>query len=506
MSTSSVSYVYRPSNVEGIIEILNLARKLKLAVAVMGAGNSYGDAFQNSEGIVIELSRISRVLEWDPRAGIIKVEPGVTIRHLWRYTIEDGWWPPVVSGTSLATLGGAVSANIHGKNNLHAGPIGEHVLEFELLTSNGQVLKCSPNENSDVFYSAIGGFGLLGVITSIKLQMHRLHSGMLDVNAYSTANWDEALGVFEEREQSSDYIVGWLDLFAGDKSAGRGLIHSASYRESDVHPEESLSVTAQRLPETSLGLLARSSLHKLMRLLVNKQDMKIVNWAKYHLGRREHGKKTAQPIVQFNFLLDSAPNWKWTYKPGGLIQYQPFVPKSQAKGVFEQITRLARDRNLLPFLGVLKRHRPDNFLLTHAVDGYSLAMDFPVNDKNREWLWRLCRDMDEIVLEAGGRFYFAKDSTLTAENARRFLGEETLERFNALRARLDPEGLLQTELSKRVLPRQEVEPVDSPYEPAQPEMEPDEGFLLPTPFWAQRPEDSSEPRTMEERANLEVPE
>ena len=110
----------------------------------------------------------------------------------------------------------------------------------------------------------------------------------------------------------------------------------------------------------------------------------------------------------------------------------------------------ARTAGLPPYLAVFKRHRPDPFLMTHAVDGYSLALDFKVTRVNRDALWRLAKTMDDIVLDAGGRFYFAKDSTLTAQAVRRSLGAEATERFAELKARCDPDGILETDLYRRL--------------------------------------------------------
>lgn len=505
MSSASLSYVYRPSTIGGVRDVFDIARRLGMTIAIKGAGNSYGDAFQNSENIVLDLTRFNRVLSWDPESGVIKCEPGVTIRDLWRYTIDDGWWPPVVSGTSHVTVGGALAANIHGKNNFKSGPIGEHVLRFELMLPTGETFTCSRLENADIFHAAIGGFGLLGVIVSAELQLKKLNSGLLAVRAASVKNWNETFDVFEREQSTSDYLVGWIDCFAGGASAGRGLIHAATYKDygEDAHPEETLKVATQELSDATYGGIARSRMHRMMRYLVNRFDMRLVNAAKYHLGKREHGKIVSQPIVEFNFLLDSAPNWKWAYKPGSLIQYQCFIPRESAQPVFDEITKLSRERGLPAFLGVMKRHRPDEFLLSHAIDGYSLALDYPVTRATRDRLWRLCADMDEIALSAKGRFYFAKDSTLTPEHARRYLGE-ALERFLELKQRLDPEGLLQTELSKRVLGRIGAEPVKKPIRRPETEVEQESGhssreeFAMPEPFWAKSPEAEESPRKIEE--------
>ncbi len=161
-------------------------------------------------------------------------------------------------------------------------------------------------------------------------------------------------------------------------------------------------------------------------------------------------KQFQQPHAAFHFLLDYVPDWKNSYGPGGLIQYQPFIPKETACMAFTDILRLCQRRGLPNYLTVFKRHRPDDFLMTHALDGYSLAMDFRITEERRSRVAALTRELDEIVLAAGGRFYFAKDSTLRPEIAQAYLGQETIDKFRALKTRNDPDNLLQTDLWRRV--------------------------------------------------------
>ncbi len=162
---------------------LRQARRTGHSVGLRGAGRSYGDASLNAEGITLDLTRMKRILAWDPQTGVITVEPGVTIQQLWQYTIEDGWWPNVVSGTMFPTLGGAAAMNIHGKNNWKVGPIGDHIQEFEILLPTGETKLCSRSQNAELFHAAIGGFGMLGVITRLTLHLKKVHSGLLKIEA-----------------------------------------------------------------------------------------------------------------------------------------------------------------------------------------------------------------------------------------------------------------------------------------------------------------------------------
>jgi len=452
-SISCPVYLYRPVLTEQIADLFEQANKTGATIGLRGAGRSYGDAALNSGGVLLDFRRMNRILEWDPEAGIITVEPGVTIEQLWRYTLDDGWWSPVTPGTMFPTIGGCLGANVHGKNNWKAGTMGEHVLKFNALLPDGRQVTCSPKKNTDLFHAIIGGMGLLGVFTSITLQMKKVYSGNLDVYAWAEPNLKAVLEA-TDREKENDYIVGWVDCTAGERGLGRGQMHSANYLKpgDDPHPAQTLNADNQDLPDNLFGLIPKSIVWRFLSLATNNLGTWAGNTGKYLMNRTiGHKKRYLQSLVAFTFLLDYVPNWERAYGKGGLIQYQSFLPKETAYEVFTDILKLCKWRRLPSYLGVTKRHRPDKFLFSHAVDGFSLAMDFKVPPRRRSKLIQLTRDLNKIVLEGNGRFYFAKDSTLTPDAVRSFLGEATVKKFKRLKSQVDPEGILQTDLYRRCL-------------------------------------------------------
>jgi FAD/FMN-containing dehydrogenase len=393
---------------------------------------------------------MNRILEWDSESGQLTCEPGVTLEQAWKRVEPEGWWPPVVSGTMKTTLGGCLAANIHGKNNFQRGPIGEHVTAFTALLADGTEVKCAPDDQPDLFFAMIGGFGLLGIFTSITLQMKPVASGLLTVDAWPSKDLGEHVHDLLENAPHFDYIVGWLDTMAGGRGLGRGQIHAARYlaKEQDPNPELSRRLDRQVLPDRLFGVFPKALLHHFMRPFVNNFAWRVVNQAKYVSALRRHTFR--QSHAAFHFLLDYVPNWELTYGRGGLIQYQSFLPKESAIDAWTAMLKLSHRHGLPSYLGVTKRHRADKFLLSHALDGLSLAMDFKVTNSNRPQLARLLEEFDHIVLDAGGRFYFAKNSETSAETAKRFLGAEALEQFRRLKRRCDPQGLLESDLYRRV--------------------------------------------------------
>ena len=454
LSSRAPGYVFRPVNTDSICGVYSAATKSGKSIALRGAGCSYGDASINSEGIVLDLTRMNRILEWDPQAGIITVEPGVTIRQLWQYVIEDGWWPAVVSGTMFVTIGGAASMNIHGKNNWKVGPIGDHILRFTLLTFDGKLLECSRETNSELFHAAIGGFGMFGAFTSITLKMKHVSSGLINVEAIATQNFDHLFEVFESRLDTSDYLVGWIDCFGQGNGLGRGLVHRANYLKEgeDLEPIQTLRVANQELPDAIMGLLPKSVVWRFMQPMTNHPGVRAVNAAKFISGAKlSDGQWHTQSHAGFAFLLDYVPNWKKAYGPKGLIQYQSFIPADAARATFKSQLTLSQRYGIVPYLRVYKRHREDDFLMSHAVNGYSLALDFSLGNCDRGTLLSLTAELDRTVLDSGGRFYPAKDSTLNAAAYQESLGAQTISAFRSLKTQHDPAQIFQTNLSRRLL-------------------------------------------------------
>ena len=445
----------QPTSVEGVKALLSDAVAQGVSVTLRGNGRSYGDASTTSQGVILDLSRLNRVLSWDPDTGVINVESGVTIEQIWRLVLPEGYWPAVVPGTMAPTVGGCVAMNIHGKNHFCMGPFGDHVQELDLLTPQGELLTCSREQHAEIFHAVIGGFGVLGVTTRVQLTLKKVPSGFLKVTAVTVPNLDTLFDTFESMLPDSDYLVGWTDLFTKGKRLGRSVIHQAQYVSAADDPLPGRSFTeGQALPERFFGVIPRGLMWRLFQPWVHDLGMRFVNTVKYRASQLLDGKGRSflQSHVGFAFLLDYVPRWRDTYGLGGFIQVQPFIPAEGARETMRRIIETCQAHGIVPYLGVFKRHRADDFLLSHALDGWSMAMDIRVTRRNRDRVWALGQAIGDLVVEAGGHFYFAKDGVARADQVAAAFGEERISTFRDIKARLDPQGLFSTELSRRILP------------------------------------------------------
>lgn len=444
-SVHGFAEVIRPRDAGEVAAVMSDLARRGRPVALRGSGRSYGDAALATGGEVLDLRGLDRIEPIDRDTGRVRVGAGVTIETLWRAAIPLGYWPAVVPGTMLPTVGGCVAMNVHGKNQYRAGVFGEHVDAFEMVLADGSTRRVTRDE--ELFRAVHGGFGMLGIVTAVELRLERVHSGRIDVTAVPCPSLADMLAAFEEREASADYLVGWIDAF--DRN-DRGLMHAARHfgPGEDAAGGSLLTVEAQELPGRFFGVVPRGLVGPLLQPFGSNPGVAFVNRMKYASARLSGTHRFRQSHAAFAFLLDYVPEWKRIYDPGGLLQYQTFVPKAVAAQVHGEILARCRKAGQVAWLAVLKRHKPDDYLMSHTLDGYSLALDFPVRPDNRDALFALCHELDRLVLGAGGRFYLAKD--LTAEPASLRAAYPGLGRFLEWKRKLDPDCVLRTDMSRRL--------------------------------------------------------
>jgi len=452
MACSSRSWNVAIQSEEQLSKVFESVSKAGGCINLRGSGASYGDANINTNQIVVDCTPMNEIESWDPETGLIRVQAGVTVEQVWRHVIADGYWPPVVSGTMTPTIAGALAMNIHGKNCYAAGTLGEHVVTLRVLVPSGDVIECGPDKNGDFFRAVIGSYGMLGCILSATLRLKPIQTGQVEVTAYRTPNLAQMFDVFAKNVEQP-YLVGWIDAFAKGDGAGRGIVHVARHLRADEvsNAAATLQPSAQELPGRLFGILPKSWMWRLLKPFSNRAGMRLINAVKYRsCSGRAEGKTHRESLGAFNFLLDFVPNWRFVYRPGGFIQHQSFVPADHAQEVFTQTLALARQYGMPPYLAVFKRHRTDAFLLSHGVDGYSLALDFAINNRSRGRIIDLTSEIDQLVVSAGGRFYPAKDATLHAEDYRRSLPDHSYTSFKTLKAQTDPHNILQSDLYRRL--------------------------------------------------------
>src|SRR5450759_341569 len=137
-------------------------------VLARGLGRSYGDAAQNGGGVVVDMTSRHRILSVDTVTALVEVEAGASLDQLMRQLLPLGLFVPVSPGTRQVTVGGAVAADIHGKNHHVDGSFGRHVVSMDLLCADGTIRTLTPE--SELFWATVGGMGLTGLVLRVTLE------------------------------------------------------------------------------------------------------------------------------------------------------------------------------------------------------------------------------------------------------------------------------------------------------------------------------------------------
>jgi FAD/FMN-containing dehydrogenase len=357
------------------------------------------------------MTGLNAVSGFDQTSGIVRAGAGLTLGDLWKWSIPRGYWPPVVTGTMHVTLGGAVAMNVHGKNGWKKGTIGDHVESVSILR-DGRVEEVA--RGTRAFDEVVGNWRPPDPIVEVSLRLKKVATGYLDVEATVAPNLAATLAGLDGAKEDWDYVVGWMDCWASGRGLGRSVLHVANEHPAKEGEPSGLSVEEQ-VADIRLGPVPAPVLLLGLKLTAAGPQMRFVNLGKYVASLLRGRARTRQSLVAYSFLLDYLPGWNEAYRPGGFIQYQLFVPRAAAEAAFERALHLQHEMGVVSSLAVVKRHRADRSSRGYALDGFSLALDFPVTRRNASRLIALARAFDALLLACGGQTYKAKDCVGSVE-------------------------------------------------------------------------------------------
>jgi decaprenylphospho-beta-D-ribofuranose 2-oxidase len=429
--------VAAPNDVSQVAVVLKEASAR--GVIARGLGRSYNNAAQNDHGQVVVTTRLNRISAFDDDLGIAVCESGVSLEQLMIRGLAAGWFVPVSPGTRQVTVGGAIAADVHGKNHHVAGSFAQHVHWLDLLLPDGQERRLTPADEPGLFWATAGGMGLTGIILRAAIQLTKVQTSRVRVDTVRTDDVDQTMAYLTETDHRYTYTVAWLDCLASGKHLGRSVITSGDFAQpTDLAPKDRLSPLAFR-PAARLGAPTFCPPG-----LINRHTVALANEAWYRKAPR-HRDGEIQTIGTFFHPLDGIRNWNRVYGPGGFRQYQFVVPFGAESTVRRSLERISHAR-APSFVTVLKRFGPgDEGLLSFPMRGWTLALDFPARTPG---LAGLLNSLDQDVLSAGGRVYLAKDSRVAPGTLARMYPR--LQEFRDLRAELDPAGVMASDLSRRL--------------------------------------------------------
>ncbi|MCC7077610.1 MAG: FAD-binding oxidoreductase [Acidimicrobiia bacterium] len=405
-----------------------------------GLARSYGDAAQNAGGVVLRMTELAAVHDVDIEGAGVTVDAGVSLEQLMRLLVPLGLFPMVTPGTCQVTVGGAIAADVHGKNHHGVGSFCNHVEAFTLETPQG-TRHVTPDRDPDVFWATAGGMGLTGVVTQARLRMKRIRTSRIRMDTERASDLDDAMSRMEQRDSDYHYSVAWIDVMARGSHMGRSVITRGDFAEPDELPTRMRSDPLGFKPSTVL-----TAPPWFPNGLLNKVSVRAFNELWFRKAPR-HQEGAIVPLASFHHPLDFVHGWNRIYGTRGFLQYQfvvPYGPEGEA-AVRTAVERLSA-HGAPSFRAVLKRFGPGNpGHLSFPMPGWTLTLDVPAGMPG---LAGLCDGLDEVVLEAGGRLYLAKESRAKPWVIHPMYPR--LDEWREIRAKLDPGGVLRSDMARRL--------------------------------------------------------
>jgi len=395
-------------------DLLDILSKNPNSFIARGNGRSYGDSSINKE-LTISMTKMNKFLSWDSTNGILVAEAGALISDIIEFLMPQGWFPTVSPGTKYITLGGAIASDIHGKNHHLEGSFGRHVNWIEIVNDQNKIIRCSPNENVNIFNWTIGGMGLTGVITKCSIKLRKIETGWISQKVIANDNLENTLNSFYENNHYL-YSVAWIDCLSDKKNFGRSILILGDHVK-----KNKLLKTQEIFPKIKKQLI--SFPFEMPSFFLNNFFVSIFNNIYYHLNKR----KQTSLISWDNYFypLDSIKNWNKMYGRNGFFQFQCVIPLESSKEAYTKMLRLIQKESSGSFLAVLKKFGSGNEYFSFPEDGFTLALDFKNSDRNIKTASKLSK----IVSEYNGSIYLAKDSLLQSIEFKKIYGKNKISEF-----------------------------------------------------------------------------
>jgi len=384
-------------------EIMNYATQQD-AFTIRGNGRSYGDSSLDAH--IFSTLKFNKILSFDTEKGIISCQSGVLLSEILALIVPKGFFLPVTPGTKLITVGGAIGADVHGKNHHKDGCFSAHLIDFELLNANNEIIRCSKTENTDLFWLTCGSMGLTGIILNVTFSLKKIVTAYIRQESIKASNLDEIMDLFEH-SQNWTYTMAWLDCLQKGKSLGRSVMMRGEHAEIEEISEQKKAkpLVLDVKPKLSIPFYFPN-------FALNTFSVKAFNFLYYN---KQFAGQSNQiiPYEPFFYPLDAIYHWNRMYGKNGFTQYQFVLPKESSKEGLELILRRISQSGQGSFLVVLKLFGKANLLspLSFPIEGYTLALDFKI----QKGIFELLDELDKIVLDLGGRLYLAKDARMKAE-------------------------------------------------------------------------------------------
>lgn len=406
LTRTKVLKIARPSKIDDLPDIIASASKRGISYA--GGRHSMGAQAFGTDTLHLDLRGLNQVGDLDTRRGIVDVQGGTTWPKLVETLdqrqpgIENPWCiVQKQTGADSLTLGGTLAANAHGRG-LNLAPIIQDVESFDLLTAEGDLIECSRTKNPDWFKLAIGGYGLFGIITSIRLRLMRRK--IVQRRVKLTTIEDVAGSI--DAEIAAGALYGDFQFATAAESDGflREGVFSRYYT-----PANSDAATAESIKEKRV--LSPEQWAQFIVLAHTEKARAFQSYLDYYL--KTDGQIYASDLQQMSTYL---PDYHEVISratrhpvPQSLIITELYVPRDQLKAFFDTVRDDMRARKMDLVYGVVRWIKADreSFLPWAREDFACIIFNLNVQH-SREGKKKAAADFRRLIdhaLSYGGSYY-----------------------------------------------------------------------------------------------------
>jgi len=416
--------VAHPADENELRDLLAEAAHRNWRVSVMGAGKSQGGLIL-CDGLVVSTKRLRRIIEIDPQQLSARVEPGVTWDELRDALLPHGLAACATQSYGLFSIGGSVAVNAHGRN-VDVGVLAATVQALRVMRADGSVVPADRRTNAALFSLVLGGFGLFGIVTEVKLRLTR--NDVYRRACVAAMPCEEYPRYFAARVAADADLQFHYARFDVDDERPWQRLFCVDYRrlpEADAAaaevPEPREDVAFQRL---TLGLFRRFRWARRLRF-----GGDLAYRARFRLARRSHvAKESWQAIAR-----DSGRSVDW------LQEF--FVPTARFLDFVQRAQAIFRDASWVP-LNTTVRFVPRNTdaFLSYARENVFSFVLFFAQRRDAEAVRKteaVLRRLLDAAIECGGSFYLCYQRIASHEQLRR--AHPHIEEFFAMKRALDPQ-------------------------------------------------------------------
>ena len=451
------SLVAHPNSIDDCQEVLVFGRKNGLSICPRGSGRSYGDAILNDENVILDLAAMNRIIDFDSAAGTVTVEAGARLVDIFQAVHASGWTIPASPTDSTISVGGALGANVNGKDSWRVGNFGDQVLRLKVIIANGDVLDIDRDNNGELFMAVIGGMGLLALVVEVTLQLEKIPSPYLELDIVAACNLDDLVTKLEDLKDNNDFIVVWIDTYAKRENLGRSVIHVTRWSNRQEDPQ-----TIKSDVERSVVLLATQkrralAFYRLFRPLINlgfhlqQIPIRLFNILYYKMNTRTQEKTDSDDREMF---LEHNFDKSYVVPPPDILcgphgyTVQITVPRGVAREAITEMLELCQSVPCPPATTILRLHRKDDHVISFSEDGYSLNVEFHPKKRHAKKMAAFMQKFIDCGIRYGSRVHLPKDITLTSQQFRRLYPRYP--EFMELKQQWDVNNLFQSDMYRRL--------------------------------------------------------